>query len=171
MPYGTLLCVSDKPLHGELKLPGMADAFYKQQVSQHLKIGIRTMERLRALGLDKLHCRKLAAASRKWRSSGTFGWENLFIILPPTAGGGGWMVVGGVVIKGGRGGRGEGGHYRSRESVQSIMRPRACAGGHRAIPLDRSGALRLPCSALTGRIRGVQCHSPWGLDNVYASHI
>lgn len=25
VPYGTLLCVSDKPLHGELKLPGMAD--------------------------------------------------------------------------------------------------------------------------------------------------
>jgi AMP nucleosidase len=59
VPYGTLLCVSDKPLHGELKLPGMADAFYKQQVGQHLKIGIRTMERLRALGLEKLHSRKL----------------------------------------------------------------------------------------------------------------
>ena len=27
VPYGTLLCVSDKPLHGEIKLPGMADAF------------------------------------------------------------------------------------------------------------------------------------------------
>src|SRR5690625_5310527 len=26
VPYGTLLCVSDKPLHGELKLPGMASA-------------------------------------------------------------------------------------------------------------------------------------------------
>jgi AMP nucleosidase len=24
VPYGTLLCVSDKPLHGEIKLPGMA---------------------------------------------------------------------------------------------------------------------------------------------------
>jgi len=59
VPYGTLLCVSDKPLHGELKLPGMADAFYRQQVGQHLKIGIRTMERLRALGLDTLHSRKL----------------------------------------------------------------------------------------------------------------
>ena len=29
VPYGTLLCVSDKPLHGELKLPGMASEFYK----------------------------------------------------------------------------------------------------------------------------------------------
>ncbi|MEP7283207.1 MAG: AMP nucleosidase, partial [Rubrivivax sp.] len=28
VPYGTLLCVSDKPLHGEIKLPGMANTFY-----------------------------------------------------------------------------------------------------------------------------------------------
>ncbi|MBT9502733.1 MAG: AMP nucleosidase, partial [Burkholderiaceae bacterium] len=27
VPYGTLLCVSDKPLHGEIKLPGMANHF------------------------------------------------------------------------------------------------------------------------------------------------
>src|SRR3546814_4171693 len=25
VPYGTLLCVSDKPIHGELKLPGQAN--------------------------------------------------------------------------------------------------------------------------------------------------
>ena len=59
VPYGTLLCVSDKPLHGELKLPGMAGAFYEQQVGQHLEIGIRAMERLRGLGLQRLHSRKL----------------------------------------------------------------------------------------------------------------
>ncbi len=47
VPYGTLLCVSDKPLHGELKLPGMATDFYKRQVAQHLRIGIRAMESLR----------------------------------------------------------------------------------------------------------------------------
>ena len=35
VPYGTLLCVSDKPLHGELKLPGMASDFYKTQVARH----------------------------------------------------------------------------------------------------------------------------------------
>ena len=46
VPYGTLLCVSDKPLHGELKLPGMATEFYKRQVAQHLTIGIRAMEKL-----------------------------------------------------------------------------------------------------------------------------
>ena len=59
VPYGTLLCVSDKPLHGELKLPGMASDFYKTQVSRHLRIGIRAMETLRGMPLERLHSRKL----------------------------------------------------------------------------------------------------------------
>jgi AMP nucleosidase len=59
VPYGTLLCVSDKPLHGELKLPGMASEFYKTQVSRHLMIGIRAMEHLRSMPLERLHSRKL----------------------------------------------------------------------------------------------------------------
>ncbi len=59
VPYGTLLCVSDKPLHGELKLPGMATDFYKRQVAQHLRIGIRAVESLRDMPLEKLHSRKL----------------------------------------------------------------------------------------------------------------
>jgi AMP nucleosidase len=59
VPYGTLLCVSDKPLHGELKLPGMASDFYNTQVARHLKIGIRTMEILREMPLERLHSRKL----------------------------------------------------------------------------------------------------------------
>jgi AMP nucleosidase len=59
VPYGTLLCVSDKPLHGELKLPGMADRFYRAQVDQHLQIGVKAMELLRTNGLDQLHSRKL----------------------------------------------------------------------------------------------------------------
>lgn len=59
VPYGTLLCVSDKPLHGELKLPGMASSFYKTQVARHLQIGIRAMELLRDMPLEKIHSRKL----------------------------------------------------------------------------------------------------------------
>jgi len=59
VPYGTLLCVSDKPLHGELKLPGMATEFYTTQVSRHLLIGIRAMERLREMPLARIHSRKL----------------------------------------------------------------------------------------------------------------
>jgi len=59
VPYGTLLCVSDKPLHGELKLPGMASEFYRRQVGQHLRIGIRAMEKLRSMPAEKIHSRKL----------------------------------------------------------------------------------------------------------------
>ncbi|EAQ01114.1 AMP nucleosidase [Pseudooceanicola batsensis HTCC2597] len=59
VPYGTLLCVSDKPLHGELKLPGMASDFYKTQVARHLMIGIRAMEKLRDMPLERIHSRKL----------------------------------------------------------------------------------------------------------------
>jgi AMP nucleosidase len=59
VPYGTLLCVSDKPLHGEIKLPGMANHFYRERVDQHLRIGIRAVELLRSQGGDQLHSRKL----------------------------------------------------------------------------------------------------------------
>ncbi len=58
VPYGTLLCVSDKPLHGELKLPGQANAFYERAISQHLRIGIETLHLLKEEG-DGLHSRKL----------------------------------------------------------------------------------------------------------------
>ena len=59
VPYGTLLCVSDKPLHGQVKLPGMADKFYRERVEQHLHIGLLAMTMLRHYGPDKLHSRKL----------------------------------------------------------------------------------------------------------------
>ena len=60
VPYGTLLCVSDKPLHGELKLPGQANRFYERAISEHMRIGIETCEQLRREG-DRLHSRKLRA--------------------------------------------------------------------------------------------------------------
>ena len=59
VPYGTLLCVSDKPLHGEIKLPGMANQFYHDRVDQHLRIGMRAIELLRQKRPDQLHSRKL----------------------------------------------------------------------------------------------------------------
>lgn len=58
VPYGTLLCVSDKPLHGEIKLPGAANAFYETAVAQHLEIGLTAIELLKKRG-DSLHSRKL----------------------------------------------------------------------------------------------------------------
>ncbi len=59
VPYGTLLCVSDKPLHGEIKLPGMANHFYRERVEQHLRIGMRAIDILRQQGSTRLHSRKL----------------------------------------------------------------------------------------------------------------
>ncbi|WP_422344568.1 AMP nucleosidase [Parasphingorhabdus sp.] len=60
VPYGTLLCASDKPLHGEIKLPGMADAFYQERVGQHLAIGLRTIDLLaKEADAGTLHSRKL----------------------------------------------------------------------------------------------------------------
>jgi AMP nucleosidase len=58
VPYGTLLCVSDKPLHGEIKLPGAASAFYRRAVGEHLKIGLAALDVLRGQ-LGALHSRKL----------------------------------------------------------------------------------------------------------------
>ncbi|MCZ6605310.1 MAG: AMP nucleosidase [Alphaproteobacteria bacterium] len=58
VPYGTLLCVSDKPMHGEIKLRGMANAFYRERINQHLKIGLEAVRRLRE-NIDQIHSRKL----------------------------------------------------------------------------------------------------------------
>lgn len=58
VPYGTLLCVSDKPLHGEIKLPGAANAFYERAVAEHLTIGLTALDMLRGQ-LGTLHSRKL----------------------------------------------------------------------------------------------------------------
>jgi AMP nucleosidase len=58
VPYGTLLCVSDKPLHGEIKLPGAANVFYETAVAQHLEIGLRAIDLLKTRR-ESLHSRKL----------------------------------------------------------------------------------------------------------------
>lgn len=60
VPYGTLLCVSDKPLHGELKLPGQANRFYERAIAEHMLIGVEACNELRREGA-KLHSRKLRA--------------------------------------------------------------------------------------------------------------
>ena len=60
VPYGTLLCVSDKPLHGEIKLPGQANKFYEEAIAAHMQIGVTTCRLLREEG-NRLHSRKLRA--------------------------------------------------------------------------------------------------------------
>ncbi|MEL6365956.1 MAG: AMP nucleosidase [Pseudomonadota bacterium] len=59
VPYGTLLCVSDKPLHGEIKLPGAANRFYERAISEHMAIGLEAIELLAKDGGKSLHSRKL----------------------------------------------------------------------------------------------------------------
>jgi len=58
VPYGTMLCVSDKPLHGEIKLPGAANAFYERAIGEHLQIGLAALAMLQR-GETALHSRKL----------------------------------------------------------------------------------------------------------------
>jgi AMP nucleosidase len=58
VPYGVLLCVSDKPLHGEIKLPGAADRFYESAIAQHLQIGMAALDLLQQ-NVEALHSRKL----------------------------------------------------------------------------------------------------------------
>ncbi len=60
VPYGTLLCVSDKPLHGEIKLPGSANRFYERAIGEHLAIGLHALDILKA-DMASLHSRKLRA--------------------------------------------------------------------------------------------------------------
>jgi nucleoside phosphorylase len=57
-PYGTRLCVSDKPLHGEIKLPGAANAFYERAIGEHLQIGLAAIDLLQSIDAS-LHSRKL----------------------------------------------------------------------------------------------------------------
>ena len=47
VPNATLLCVSDKPLHGQPKLPGEAKRFYEESKHQHLAIAIDALEAAR----------------------------------------------------------------------------------------------------------------------------
>jgi AMP nucleosidase len=78
VPYGTLLCVSDKPLHGEIKLPGMANHFYRERVDQHLRIGMRAIDILRE-GACSACTAASCAALPKWRfSSGPAAQSLLF---------------------------------------------------------------------------------------------
>ena len=44
VPFATLLCVSDKPLHGKPKLSGAAQSFYQNSKEMHLKIVIEALE-------------------------------------------------------------------------------------------------------------------------------
>ncbi|MCS6971419.1 MAG: AMP nucleosidase [Leptospiraceae bacterium] len=48
IPHATLLCVSDKPLHGRPKLSAQAQIFYANSKEKHLEIALRAVEAIRA---------------------------------------------------------------------------------------------------------------------------
>ncbi|MEM7231037.1 MAG: AMP nucleosidase [Planctomycetota bacterium] len=48
IPNATLLCVSDKPLHGALKLPNKAREFYRESQRQHLIVATQALESVKA---------------------------------------------------------------------------------------------------------------------------
>jgi AMP nucleosidase len=47
IPSATLLCISDKPLHGQPKLPGAAQAFYEETRRQHLEVAREALMMIR----------------------------------------------------------------------------------------------------------------------------
>ncbi len=47
IPNATLLCVSDKPLHGQPKLPGEAKTFYNDSKKQHIDVAVRAIESIK----------------------------------------------------------------------------------------------------------------------------
>ncbi|GAB3082795.1 AMP nucleosidase [Corynebacterium aquatimens] len=61
VPYGTLLAVSDLPLHAVPKLPAAAQAFYSNSKQAHVICAVRAMERL-AKHPERLRTRKLRRA-------------------------------------------------------------------------------------------------------------
>lgn len=44
IPNATLLCVSDKPLHGQPKLPESAEQFYRDTQDKHISIAVRALQ-------------------------------------------------------------------------------------------------------------------------------
>ncbi len=62
IPNATMLCVSDKPLHGKPKLPGEAKRFYEEPRQQHVAIVLAALQSTRAdypLGLPNTDLRAL----------------------------------------------------------------------------------------------------------------
>ncbi len=58
VPYGAILCVSDRPLHGEHKLQGFVDHFFAATVASHLTIALQAIEIIRQENA-RLHSRTL----------------------------------------------------------------------------------------------------------------
>ncbi len=49
-----MLIVSNRPLHGELKLRGVASEFYQNQVNRHLEVRVQAINIVRELPTERL---------------------------------------------------------------------------------------------------------------------
>jgi AMP nucleosidase len=61
IPHATLLCVSDKPLHGSPKLSGGAQEFYENSKRAHLALALVALDRVRAEHPDGLPGQEIRA--------------------------------------------------------------------------------------------------------------
>jgi AMP nucleosidase len=61
IPHATLLCVSDKPLHGSPKLSGGAQEFYENSKRAHLALALAALDRVRAEHPDGLPGQEIRA--------------------------------------------------------------------------------------------------------------
>ena len=59
VPYGTLCAYRTSRCTERSSSQGWPDEFYRQQVGQHLEIGLKALERLKAQERERLHSRKL----------------------------------------------------------------------------------------------------------------
>ena len=63
VPYGTCSAFPTGPCMARSSCLAWPTSFYRQQIDQHLQIGVRAMELLRETGLETLHSRKLRSFS------------------------------------------------------------------------------------------------------------
>jgi AMP nucleosidase len=70
VPHATLLCVSDKPLHGKPKLSGAAQAFYQNSKEKHLEIVIETIDMVKQTHPDGLPNSSIRAFNEPLMGSG-----------------------------------------------------------------------------------------------------
>lgn len=71
IPHATLLCVSDKPLHGKPKLSGAAQLFYQNSKEKHLEVVIDTIEMIKTLHPDGLPNSSIRAINEPLMGSGS----------------------------------------------------------------------------------------------------
>lgn len=71
IPNATLLCISDKPLHGKPKLTGEAQSFYQNSKEKHLEIVLDVIDRIKKMHPDGLPNSSIRASNEPLMGGGT----------------------------------------------------------------------------------------------------